>query len=205
MVPPDRIDTTGSRRKAAFIDRDGVINSDRAYVCRIADFEFIPGSIDALRSLSEAGYLLVVITNQSGIARGLYSENDYRLLEAHMRVSLLSAGVTLDDVRFCPHLPDAEVLQYRRDCECRKPRSGMILQAAMQLDIELSQSILVGDRASDLMAGIGAGVGRCFLVRSGQPQTESDAMLADGVFDNLAQCVEELLRASTGAAQPAQK
>jgi D-glycero-D-manno-heptose 1,7-bisphosphate phosphatase len=182
--------------KAAFIDRDGVINVDRAYVYRIEDFEFIPGSIDALRNLRAAGYLLVVITNQSGIARGLYSESDYRLLEAHMRASLSSAGVVLDDVQFCPHLPDAAVAQYRSDCECRKPGSGMILNAARQLDIDLSRSILVGDRASDLQAGVAAGVGRCFLVRSGQAPMKSDTVLADGVFADLAQCVAELLRPS---------
>lgn len=181
-------------RKAAFIDRDGVINEDRAYVYRAADFEFIPGSVDALRTLREAGYLLVVITNQSGIARGLFREADYRKLDEYMRERLAQAAVLLDSVQYCPHLPDAPILQYRRDCECRKPRAGMIRAAVEQLGIELSQSILVGDRKADIEAGRAAGVGRCFLVRSGQPLSAGDALLADGVYEDLARCVGELLR-----------
>jgi D-glycero-D-manno-heptose 1,7-bisphosphate phosphatase len=180
--------------KAAFLDRDGVINEDRAYVYRIADFQFIPGSIEALRALREAGYLLVVITNQSGIARGLFSEADYQELQEHMRARLSEAGVPLDSIQYCPHLPDAPIGQYRLDCECRKPRAGMIRTAAEQLNIDLSRSVLIGDRQADVEAGRAAGVGRCFLVRSGQSLSASDRLLADGVYDDLAQCVGELLR-----------
>lgn len=184
------------KQKAAFIDRDGVINEDREYVYRIADFEFIQGSVGALRMLREAGYLLVVITNQSGIARGLYSEADFKTLEAYMRRRLSDAGVQLDRVEYCPHLPDAEVASYRLDCECRKPRAGMIRSAADTLNIDIPQSILVGDRKADLDAGRAAGVGRCFLVRSGRPVSNSDVLLADGVYENLAQCVGQLLRSA---------
>jgi D-glycero-D-manno-heptose 1,7-bisphosphate phosphatase len=181
-------------RKAAFIDRDGVINEERGYVYRIADFEFIRGSVEALRRLRAAGYLLVVITNQSGIGRGLYSEADFHALTAFMRERLADAGVTLDGVQYCPHLPDAEVAQYRLDCECRKPRAGMLLAAAGLLDIDTSQSILVGDRKADVEAGRAAGVGRCFLVRSGKPISDSDMTVADGVYEDLAQCVDGLIR-----------
>jgi D-glycero-D-manno-heptose 1,7-bisphosphate phosphatase len=183
--------------RAAFIDRDGVINEDRAYVYRTADFNFIPGAVEALRALRAAGFLLVVITNQSGIARGLYTEADYHLLEAHMRRSLEEAGVTLDSVQYCPHLPDADIEQYRRDCECRKPRAGMIRNAATALKIKVSQSILIGDRGSDLEAGRSAGVGRCFLVRSGQPLSDTDIRAADGVYADLAHCVAELLKSGS--------
>jgi len=179
-------------KKAAFIDRDGVINEDREFVYRVEDFHFIRGSVAALRRLQSAGYLLVVITNQSGIARGLFTEAQYRELEAQMRARLLQEGVTLDCVQYCPHLPDAEVLQYRLDCDCRKPRPGMLLGAAALLDIDVSQSILVGDRRADIEAGRAAGVGRCYLVRSGKPVSESDAAMADGAFENLAECVSSL-------------
>jgi D-glycero-D-manno-heptose 1,7-bisphosphate phosphatase len=183
-------------RKAAFIDRDGVINEDRQYVFRSADFELIPGSIDALRALRAAGFLLVVITNQSGIARGLFGEKDYQALEAYMRERLSQAGVTLDCVQYCPHLPDAPLPEYRLDCNCRKPRAGMILSAAEQLQIDPARSILIGDRKADVEAGRAAGVGRCFLVRSGQALSASDALLADGVYADLGQCVGELLRSA---------
>jgi D-glycero-D-manno-heptose 1,7-bisphosphate phosphatase len=182
--------------KAAFIDRDGVINEDRAYVYRPEDFKFIPGSIDALRALRAAGFLLVLITNQSGIARGLFSEAQYLELDAHLRQQLSDAGVSLDRAEYCPHLPDAVVAEYRRDCECRKPRPGMILNAARLLNIDVSQSILVGDRSADILAGRAGGVGRCFLVRSGQALSAGDIQLADGVYADLRQCVAGLLRSS---------
>jgi D-glycero-D-manno-heptose 1,7-bisphosphate phosphatase len=179
--------------KAAFIDRDGVINEERAYVYKPEDFVFIPGSVEALRLLQAAGYLLVVVTNQSGIARGLYSEEDYLRLVAHMRSQLLSAGVRLDAIEHCPHLPDAPVERYRLDCDCRKPRSGMIRRAIAALGIDPAASILVGDRSSDIAAGRDAGIGRCFLVRSGNPISGQDTALSDGVYDDLAACVSHVV------------
>ena len=175
--------------KGVFIDRDGVLNEDREYVYRTGDFVFIKGSVSALRALQAAGYRLVVITNQSGIARGMYSRDDYLQLEDYMRRSLLDAGVTLDAVQYCPHGPDS-------DCECRKPRPGMILAAAARLHIDPAQSILVGDRRADIEAGRAAGIGRCFLVRSGRALTDGDQQLADAVYDNLAQCAAAVLGAN---------
>ncbi len=118
---------------AAFIDRDGVLNEERAYVCRPEDFVLLPGAIEALERLQAAGYRRVVVTNQSGIARGLYSEGDYHTLTDHLRHILRAAGVTLDDIEYCPHLPDAPLPQYRVDCFCRKPRPGMLLRASRAL------------------------------------------------------------------------
>jgi D-glycero-D-manno-heptose 1,7-bisphosphate phosphatase len=188
--------------RAAFVDRDGVIVEDRGYAYRVADFAPLPGAVAALRALQSAGYLLVVITNQSGIARGLYTEADYEAFTAHMRARLEAEGVKLDAVEYCPHLPDAAVARYRLDCECRKPRPGMLLRAITALDIDPSASIVIGDRATDLAAGRAAGIGRCLLVRSGQPLGAADAALADGVYDDLAACVRALLVASVPPAQP---
>jgi len=176
--------------KAAFIDRDGVINEDREFVFRSADFHFVPGAVDALRALREAGYRLVVITNQSGIGRGLYSERDYLELERYMRARLEQAGVALDGIHHCPHAPET-------DCDCRKPRPGMLMAAIRELDIDPSQSLLVGDRRADIEAGRAAGVGRCFLVRSGKPLTDADARLADDVYPDLAACAAAILRSGS--------
>jgi D-glycero-D-manno-heptose 1,7-bisphosphate phosphatase len=184
-------------RRAAFIDRDGVLNEDRAYVHRIADFEFIPGSVQALRQLQQAGYLLVLITNQSGIARGLFTEADYHRLDRYIREQLAQSGVSFDSVQYCPHLPEARIPDYRRDCDCRKPRPGMILAAAAELDIDLSRSFLVGDRKSDIDAGRAAGVGHCVLVRSGPTLSAADVLLADAVYDDLARCVAAQLKSGS--------
>jgi D-glycero-D-manno-heptose 1,7-bisphosphate phosphatase len=180
-------------RKAAFIDRDGVINVDSGYSYRLEDFVFLPGAIDALLRLQAAGYLLVVITNQSGIARGLYTEADYLRLTAYMQQQLSAAGVQLSAVEYCPHLPDAEIARYRAVCDCRKPLPGMLYRAASALNIDLPTSILVGDRATDIQAGRSAGVGRCWLVRSGAELSAADIALADAVYDDLSGCVRRLL------------
>jgi D-glycero-D-manno-heptose 1,7-bisphosphate phosphatase len=182
-------------RKAAFIDRDGVLNEERAFVHRIEDFAFLPGAVDALRLLQTAGFLLVVITNQSGIARGLYSEADYQMLTDHMRRQLAAAGVNLDAVEYCPHLPDASVDRYRLDCNCRKPKPGMLRRAAQALDIAPGASFLVGDRLSDVSAGRAAGIGRCFLVRTGYALSDDAIACADGVYDDLLYCARAVLSA----------
>jgi D-glycero-D-manno-heptose 1,7-bisphosphate phosphatase len=182
----------GSGRKAAFIDRDGVISADSGFLHRVEDFEFLPHAVQGLQRLQAAGYLLVVITNQSGIARGFYTEEDYLRLTAHMRRLLSAVGVELSAVEHCPHLPDAPVARYRVVCDCRKPLPGMLTRAAAALDIDMAASILVGDRASDIQAGRAAGVGRCWLVRSGAALSQSDIDLADAVFEDLAACGQAL-------------
>lgn len=180
-------------RRAAFVDRDGVLNEERAFVHRIEDFAFVPGAIEALRALQAAGYLLVVITNQSGIARGLYSEAQYLELTEQIRERLRAAGVTLDAVEYCPHLADAPVERYRLDCDCRKPKPGMLRKAIQALDIDPTASFIVGDRLSDLEAGRAAGIGRCFLVRTGYTLSEEASSRADGVYSDLLACASHVL------------
>ena len=180
-------------RKAAFIDRDGVLNEERAFVHRIEDFVLLPGAVEALRLLQAAGYLLVLITNQSGIARGLYPEADYLALTEHMRERLAAAGVTLDAVEHCPHLPDAPLERYRVDCDCRKPKPGMLRRAIEALEIDPHASFLVGDRLSDVEAGRAAGIGRCYMVRTGYPLADEAVARADGVHDDLLACARSVL------------
>jgi D-glycero-D-manno-heptose 1,7-bisphosphate phosphatase len=184
MLPAD---STRPGRRAAFLDRDGVINRDHGYVYRIEDFEFLPGVVDALARLAQLGYLLVVVTNQSGIGRGLYTGQDFERLSEKVAERLASAGVAFAAVRHCPHHPEALLAQWRCVCDCRKPAPGMILAAAAELDIDLAASILVGDKASDIAAGRAAGVGRCFRVGA-----SPDCGAADAVFADLASCVAAL-------------
>lgn len=148
----------GTGRRAAFLDRDGVINLDRGYVFRREDFEFVPGVLDGARRLHEMGFLLVVISNQSGIGRGLYREADFESLTEWMRGEFRDAGAPLAGVYHCPHHPTEAIGQYRHACDCRKPAPGMLLAAARDLDVDLSTSAMFGDKTSDLEAARAAGV-----------------------------------------------
>ena len=181
--------------RAVFLDRDGVIVVDHGYVHRVEDFRFVPGSAQALLRLQAAGWRPVVVTNQSGLARGLYSADDYERFTAHLREQLRAVGVRLDAVLHCPHLPDAAVASYRLACDCRKPAPGMLLRAARELAIDLAGSVIVGDRLSDVQAGRAAGVGHCVLVRSGHPLDPSELRQADAVYDNLEQFTQAWLAA----------
>ncbi len=151
-------------RPAAFLDRDGVINEDRGYLHRWEDFAFVPGVVEGMRRLQAAGYALVVVTNQSGIARGYYDEAALEKLHDRLRTSLAGQGVALAAIEYCPHLPQAAVERYAIECDCRKPAPGMILRAARTLDLDLAHSLLFGDKPSDIEAGTRAGVGRCVLL-----------------------------------------
>ena len=135
--------------KAVFLDRDGTINVEKNYLYKIEDFEYLPGVIDGLRKLQQAGYLLIVITNQSGIGRGYYTESDFQKLNSWMIDSLKQLGVYISDVYFCPHLPDATVEKYRKDCNCRKPKLGMYEQAVIDHNISLANSYAIGDKIRD--------------------------------------------------------
>ncbi len=171
--------------KAIFLDRDGVINKDTGYVSHSDDFIFIEGVIDACRMMKEKGYLLVLITNQSGIARGYFTEDEFMVLTEWMDWSLADKGVDLDGIYFCPHHPVHGIGEYKQQCQCRKPQPGMILTAVEELDIDLSQSYLVGDKISDLQAGKAAGIATNVLVRTGKEITEQGEALADHVLDTL--------------------
>ena len=148
---------TGPRR-AAFIDRDGVINIDHGYTYRREDFVFVPGTLAACAQLHRWGLALVVVTNQSGIGRGLYTETDYQQLTAWMKAEFGAAGAPLAGVYHCPHHPQATLDAYRRVCDCRKPAPGLLLAAAHELSLDLAQSVLFGDKASDIEAAAAAGV-----------------------------------------------
>jgi rfaE bifunctional protein nucleotidyltransferase chain/domain len=183
----------GTGRKVAFLDRDGVINLDRAYVHKWDDFEFVPGAVDAMRRLREAGYVLVVVTNQSGLARGMYSEAEYQALTAAMCAALTQAGADVEAVYHCPHHPKGQVAELAVECDCRKPAPGMILRAAQELGVSLADSFLVGDKPSDIEAARAAGVGRAYIVQSDNSESSGEHAQADASFKDLADCVTHLL------------
>ena len=173
-------------KPAIFLDRDGVINKDNGYVSQRDDFEFIEGTIEACIELQKKGYLLVVITNQSGIARGLFTEAQFNTLTEWMDWSMSDRGVDLDGIYYCPHHSEEGQGEFKIDCECRKPKPGMLMNAIEDLNIDIDTSILVGDKTSDLQAGIAAGIKTNYLVRSGKEITEQGESLATAIFDDLA-------------------
>jgi D-glycero-D-manno-heptose 1,7-bisphosphate phosphatase len=146
-------------RAAAFLDRDGVINHDAGYTSRIEDFRFLPGVLDAAASLARAGLALVVVTNQSGIARGLYGLPEYTQLTDWMRGRFAAHGAPLAGVYHCPHHPTEGQGAWRVACDCRKPAPGMLLQACRELALDPARSLMFGDRCDDMRAAHGAGVG----------------------------------------------
>lgn len=173
--------------KAVFLDRDGVINRDYGYVSAIENFDILPGVFEALRVFRSAGYKLIVITNQSGVARGLYSEAAVDELHNYMCQQLEAEGVFLDDIFFCPHHPVNGVVEsYSIECECRKPAAGMINEAISKHTISASRSLLIGDKGSDILAGINAGIGRNVLVTSQYPlaiNKEASFLRAENLLD----------------------
>ena len=150
--------------KVAFLDRDGVINIDHHYVFRCEQFEFNDGIFATCRLLQDLGYKLIVITNQSGIARGYYSEQDFLSLTVWMYELFNNQDITILDVFYCPHHPQSTISNYRQNCRCRKPLPGMIEQACQKYPIDLQSSILIGDRISDMQAAKAAGIGKFYLL-----------------------------------------
>lgn len=181
-------------RPAAFIDRDGVINVERHHVHRIEDFEVLPGVLQGLIELAAAGYALVVVTNQGGIAKGLYGADAYTQLTEHMRAWFDQRGVRFAGIYHCPHHPQGRVATYAGDCACRKPAPGMLLKAAAELGLDLSLSVMVGDKPSDTASGRAAGLRWTVLVESGHALPADTAGLADHRCAGLAQAAAWLCR-----------
>ena len=174
--------TARQPRPALFLDRDGIINVNHGYVHRPEDTQLVPGILALCRHAHALGYALVVATNQAGIARGYYGEDDYHAYSGWLRGHLAAQGVLLDAVYHCPHHPQAGIGTYRRECACRKPAPGMILEAARDLHLDLPRSILLGDSAGDIEAGRRAGVGRLWLLSAAPAATAQDVR----VFSSLA-------------------
>ena len=155
-VPPTKLGA--GLRKAVFFDRDGTLNKEVNYLYKIEDFVWQPGAVEAVKFCNEQGYLAIVITNQSGVARGMYGEEDIQVLYDWMNEDLAKYGAHLDAIYYCPHHPEGKVLAYRCDCSCRKPKPGMIEYACRRYDIDKANSLMVGDGARDVESAQAAGV-----------------------------------------------
>ncbi|VFP87405.1 D-glycero-beta-D-manno-heptose 1,7-bisphosphate 7-phosphatase [Candidatus Erwinia haradaeae] len=174
-----------NRISAIFLDRDGTINLDYGYVSTIEAFTFIDGVIDAMRKLMSMGFSLILITNQSGIARGIFNINQFMILTKWMEKFLADRNVKLHGIYFCPHYPSSVIHLRRQLCNCRKPKPGMFLSAKKELNINMSASYMVGDKIEDMQAAKAAGVGKKILVRSGRHLESSYQNNADWVLDSL--------------------
>jgi D-glycero-D-manno-heptose 1,7-bisphosphate phosphatase len=180
-------------KRAVFIDRDGTINEEKEYLFRTEDLAFIPGAPRAIRLLNEAGFLVIVVTNQSGVARGYYTEEDVHLLHRHIAAELDQQGARVDAWYYCPHHPSGRG-SYSLPCRCRKPLPGMLLEAAGRFDIDLESSVMIGDKLVDVEAGAAAGC-RSVLVRTGYGSDEEQRCRSGiEVYDDLLQAAESLVR-----------
>ena len=176
---------------AAFLDRDGTIIEDRGYIADPDDVRLIPGAADAIRRLSRAGYLVVVISNQSGIARGYFDEAALSAVHQRLESELEAEGACLDGAYYCPYLDGPEAVEeaYRIESELRKPRPGMLLQAARELNIDLSRSWMIGDSPRDVEAGQAAGC-RTILINPVGDAEEDDAGKATHLVKDLRDAAE---------------
>ena len=166
--------------KALFLDRDGVINVEKDYLYKIEDFEFIDGIFELCRHYIDLGYLIFVVTNQSGIARAYYSEEDFARLSLWMSKEFLKHNIKIEKIYHCPHHPDIS-----GECSCRKPNSGMLEEAANEFNINLSDSIIIGDKERDIEAGLNVGLREAYLFDESKTVKNSRATKIVSKLENI--------------------
>ncbi len=186
-------DAQSGRRPAVFLDRDGTLNEDRGYVGFRRDFAWLPGAVEAVRRLNEAGLAVVVVTNQAGVARGFYTEDDVRRLHAEVAEDLAAAGARVDAFYYAPHHPEGVVAGYVERHPDRKPGTGMFERAIRDLGLDPARSFVVGDKESDVTPGRALGM-TTVLVRTGYGREHEPATAADHVVDDLPAAAALLLR-----------
>jgi len=168
------------KNKAVFLDRDGTINVEVGYLSNPEDLELIPGAARAVARLNDAGFVVVVVTNQAGVARGYFTEEDVIAVNRRMVEVLQQEGARIDGIYYCPHHPEFGGETYRKDCECRKPNTGMVKRAIADLDIDVSRSYVVGDHMGDVLLGINSGA-RSIHVLTGHGTDEREKLIERGI------------------------
>lgn len=164
--------------KAVFLDKDGTINVDKGYIDHYHKIDLLPNSAGAIKSLNSAGFKVIIVSNQAGIARGYFGEDTLQAIDKTLQKKLLCHAAYYDAVYYCPHHPEFGIYPYKKECECRKPSPGMLIKAAEDFDLDLSESYMIGDKASDIEAGKRAGC-KTILVLTGYGE-ESKKNLPDG-------------------------
>jgi len=187
-------------RQAVFLDRDGTIIEDVGYLRDLSQIDVLPWAPDAIRRLNDAGFAVVVITNQSGVARGYFDEAHVQATHRALDAALAPHGARIAAYYYCPHYPLAADARYGIDCDCRKPAAGLLRRAAADLGIDLTRSWMVGDWWRDVQAGSGAGT-RTILIRTGRSETHRpapvDAPTPDAILNSLMEAVDWILRSSS--------
>jgi D-glycero-D-manno-heptose 1,7-bisphosphate phosphatase len=190
LNPETRTLNPEPKKRAVFLDRDGTINVEKEYLFRVADFQFIEGAPAAIRRLRDAGFLVIVVTNQSGVARGYFSLEDVEKLHRHLQRELARFGTGIDGFYLCPHHPG-----FGEECDCRKGSPGMLLQAAEEFGIDLGNSFMIGDKAADIEAGQRAGC-NSLLVLTGHGANEAATLPGIPRFSDLARAADFILSQS---------
>ena len=190
--------------RAVFIDRDGTISEEVGYVNHPSRFHLLPRSAEAIRLLNEAGWLAILVTNQAGVARGYFSEDMIKQVHERLNSELERAGARLDAIYYCAHHPSVGEAPYRSDCDCRKPKPGLILRAVTEFDIDLASSWMIGDRLGDIQLAQNAGVNSGFvLTGSGRGEWEhqrsSWTVEPDLVAEDLLEAVQKIIAAHEAA------
>lgn len=188
--------STPGTRRAVFLDRDGTLIQEAGYLNDLDRLIFFPYTVDAVRLLNRGGFAVVLLTNQAGIARGIVTPEFVALAHEHISQRLAAGGATLDAAYYCPHHPDGIIEGLNRRCACRKPQPGMLLQAAADMNLDLSRSFVVGDRWHDVKSGQNAGA-RSVLVRTGygrrEEQLPEPGVEASAISDNLIEAAAWIL------------
>lgn len=186
-------------RPAVFLDRDGTIIHDKGYLSDPKKIDYFSNTVEALKLLKKAGFILVVVTNQSGVARGYFAENDIKIIHTQIKGDLLKQKAAPDAFFYCPHYPGGKVKSFSRVCHCRKPKTGMVKQALKSLPIDLKRSFMVGDKMDDLMLSVNARLAGGILVRTGNGRTsekelKSKPVPRTWVASNLLQAAKKIIR-----------
>ncbi len=193
-------------RRAVFVDRDGTITREGEWIRHPGALELVDGAGEAVAALHDAGFLVVMYSNQSAVARGMITERELGVIHERLQLLLEERGDRLDAIYYCPHHPTEGVGEYRVACECRKPKPGLLERARRELDLDLTQSWCVGDMARDLDAGRAAGV-QGILVRTGKGTGELERLRAEGrppqwVEDDITGAVRRILQVSSESSRP---